>query len=308
MQLSIVTTLYHSSEYINEFYEKISKEAQKLTNEYEIIFVDDGSPDDSLEKAIILHKKDTRVKVIELSRNFGHHKAMMTGLTHAKGKQIFLIDSDLEEDPKWLSSFSQQMIKEKCDVVYGVQKVRKGGLFEQWSGILYYKILNWLLNIEHPRNITTARLMTKAYVDALLLYKEREMVISGLWILTGFKQHSQIVNKMSTSETTYSLGHRLSHFVNTITSFSSKPLISIFFTGITIFSISLCYALYLIANRLFLSIPLYGWTSIMVSVWLLGGITISFIGVIGIYLSKVFTETKQRPYIIIKDIYGEEKD
>lgn len=305
MELSIVTTLYQSSKYVNEFYERASIEAKKITDDYEIVFVDDGSPDDSLGKALSLYKKDPHVKVVELSRNFGHHKAMMTAIAQAKGKLVFLIDSDLEEEPEYLSGFLGQMEQQECDVVYGVQEKRKGGWFERWSGELYYQIMEWMININHPRNITTARLMTRDYVDALLLHKEREMVISGLWIITGFKQNSQTICKKSTSKTTYTLKHRLTHLVNTVTSFSSKPLMSIFFTGLTIFTLALLFTLYLIINRLFFSMPLDGWTSIMVSVWLLGGVTISFIGIIGIYLSKVFTESKQRPYVIVKEIYEE---
>ena len=129
MKLSIVTTLYKSSPYIDEFYVRISKEAQKITNDYEIIFVDDGSPDDSLLKVVALYERDSRVKVVELSRNFGHHKAIMTGLSCAKGDFVFLIDSDLEEAPELLGSFWNELQKEDdLDVVYGVQEKRKGGV------------------------------------------------------------------------------------------------------------------------------------------------------------------------------------
>lgn len=309
MKLSIVTTLYRSSSYIEEFYRKASESARKLAEvDYEIVFVNDGSPDNSLDVAVRLTKSDSHVVVVNLSRNFGHHQAMMTGLSYAKGEKIFLIDSDLEEDPQWLLSFSEQMERDKCDVVYGVQEKRKGNWFERISGELYYWALDWLLKIKHPRNITTARLMTRSYVDALLLHKEREIVISGLWLLTGFQQNPQTVNKKSTSQTTYNLLRKLSHFVNVVTSFSSRPLISIFFAGTAIFAVSFAYASVLVIKRLFFAIPVDGWTSIMVSVWLLGGLTILFIGVIGIYLSKVFIETKQRPISIVKDTFGDSED
>ncbi len=310
MDLSIVATLYYSAPYLEEFYTRICAEAEKITTDYEIVLVNDGSPDDSLEVAISLYESDGRVRIIDLSRNFGHHKAMMTGLAHAKGKLVFLIDSDLEEDPELLGKFWSTLKKkgnEDIDVIYGIQEKRKGSWFEKWSGELYYRVLNLLLNIQHPKNITTVRLMTKRYVDALLLHKEQELVISGLWIITGFKQHPQIVSKQSTSPTTYGLIRKFSHLANVITSFSSRPLILIFFTGMIIFTGSLAYVLVLTVNRLFFSRPLDGWTSVMASVWLLGGIIILFIGVIGIYLSKIFTETKQRPYVIIKDIFDGSK-
>ena len=162
MKLSIVTTLCYSPDYVNEFYERVSKEAKKITDDYEIIFVDDGSSDDSLQKAVALYEKDIKVKVIELSRNFGHHKAIMTGLSYAQGDFVFLIDSDLEEEPELLGKFWAEMQKDDTvDVVYGVQKKRKGGWFERWSGEIYYKIVNKLGNMTIPKNIITARLMKK---------------------------------------------------------------------------------------------------------------------------------------------------
>ena len=122
MKLSIVTTLYKSSVYINEFYSRISQEVTKITDNYEIIFVDDGSPDDSLSKVIKIGEKDHHVKVIELSRNFGHHEAIIAGLNYSTGDYIYLLDVDLEDKPEWLSIFYNHLITNNCDVVYGKQK------------------------------------------------------------------------------------------------------------------------------------------------------------------------------------------
>jgi putative glycosyltransferase len=153
MKLSIVTTLYKSSPYVDEFYERISKEAQKITDNYEIIFVDDGSPDDSLQKCITLHQQDQKVTVVELSRNFGHHKAIMTGLSHAQGDFVFLIDVDLEEEPELLGKFWQELQNgADLDLIFGVQERRKGGWFERVSGYLYFKLLNHLSNVKIPEN------------------------------------------------------------------------------------------------------------------------------------------------------------
>lgn len=310
MKLSIVSTLYQSEIHIREFHQRIVKTADEITDDYEIIFVDDGSPDESLTYALKLVQLDPRVYVVELSRNFGHHKAMMAGLSHATGEYVFLIDVDLEEEPELLGQFWKELTKERAksiDVIYGVQENRKGDWFERWSGKVYYRILNVMLNIKHPKNIATARLMTRRYVDALLLHKERETVISGLWIITGFIQQAISIKKTSTSRSSYNIFRKFSHFVNAITSFSNKPLKAIFFIGLVIFSGALVYTLYLIFNRLIFSAPLDGWTSIMASIWLLGGIIISFIGLIGIYLSKIFIETKQRPPVIVKEIHGKSR-
>lgn len=305
MKLSIVATLYQSSPYVNDFHKRISLVAEKLVgDEYEIIFVNDGSPDDSLDLAVQLVEHDHHVVVVDLSRNFGHHKAMMTGLAQAKGEHIFLIDSDLEEEPEWLIPFHEKMKQRDCDVVYGVQIQRKGGWFERWSGGLYYKLFCALTGVDLPDSVVTARLMTKRFVDVLLKHDEREMFLGGLFSLAGFDQSPIVVKKHSTSETTYTFKRKIVLLVNTVTSFSNVPLLMIFYFGLLISILAGGYVAYVSINWVFFSKPPSGWTSVMASIWLLGGMMISFLGIIGIYLSKVFIETKRRPYTIVRRIYG----
>ena len=201
----------------------------------------------------------------------------------------------------------QSLQCQKCDVVYGIQTKRKGKLFEKLSGLIFWKIFNFFSNVKVPSNQTTARLMTRDYVRALLLHQEREIFISGLWQLTGFDQLPLSVNKLSISKSSYSLRKKLSLFVNGITSFSNSPLIAIFYFGIFISLISLIYIINLVINWAFFLSPPDGWTSVMASIWLLGGIIISFIGIIGIYLSKIFIETKKRPFTIVKEVYNQHK-
>lgn len=309
MKLSIIATLYQSAPYINEFYTRAKAVAnQSVGNDFEIILVNDGSPDNSLDQAIKLTIQDSHVKVVDLSRNFGHHKAMMTGLKHSKGELVFLIDSDLEEEPEWLLSFSQQIKQELCDVVYGVQQARKGNWLERLSGQWFYRFFNALTSLALPANIVTARLMTRRYVDALTEHQEREIFMAGLWHITGFDQRPQVIKKHNTSETTYTFTKKLSLLVNSVTSFSNAPLVNIFYLGVVISLFAVVYIIYLITHWLVLAKPMSGWTSVMASIWLLGGMIISFIGVIGIYLSKIFSETKQRPYTIVKQVYEQQKD
>ncbi|MGA3086471.1 MAG: glycosyltransferase family 2 protein [Thermodesulfobacteriota bacterium] len=308
MKLSVVATLYQTAPNIDEFYWRTTAAAKSLTDDYEIVLVNDGSPDDSLARAVRLTEYDSHVIVVDLSRNFGHHKAMMTGLSYARGEQVFLIDSDLEEEPEWLLSFSEQMEQDRCDVVYGVQNQRKGGLFERWTGKWFYLLFRQLSGFALPENLITARLMTRRYVNALLLHREREIMIAGLWHITGFDQRPRTVGKKNTSETIYTLRRKMSVLVNSITSFSNAPLRVIFYIGTTTFLLAGGYTTYLIINWIFFAKPLGGWTSIMASIWLLGGAMISFIGVIGIYLSKIFMETKRRPYTIIRQIYGKKQE
>ena len=305
MKLSVVSTLYQSSLHLEEFFSKVSSAARDLVGEeFEIILVNDGSTDNSLEIAITLAGSDSHTVVVDLSRNFGHHKAVMCGLAQSKGELVFLVDSDLEENPAWLTTFHEQLNKEGCDVVYGVQERRRGNLFERWSGEFFYLIINLLSGISIQKNSVTARLMTRRYVDALLLHNEREVMLFGLLHITGFDQKAQYVNKLRSSETTYTFRKKFALVVNSISSFSSLPLTFIFSLGVLVSFFSSLYISYLAIHWLFLATPPSGWTSIMASIWLLGGFTISSLGLIGIYLSKVFLEIKGRPSTIIRHIYG----
>jgi len=303
MKLSIVTTLYKSSPYINEFYERITKEAKKITDDYEIIFVDDGSPDDSLQKCIELHQKDKKVKVIELSRNFGHHKAIMTGLSHTKGEFVFLLDVDLEEEPELLSKFWEELqSSENLDVLYGVQESRKGNWFEQWSGGLFWKIFNKLAHIDISENPLTVRLMSLNYIKKLVSFEEKELFLAGIFELVGFNQKPVSVKKYSSIDTTYSFTQKIKLLNNAIVSFSSFPLYISFYLGFGISTLSFAYGLFLIINKIFFNTISSGWTSLMVSIWFLSGVVLLTVGILGLYISKIFNEVKNRP-IIIKKVY-----
>lgn len=303
MHLSIVTTLYCSAPYLEEFYARVCVAAEKVASTFEIILVNDGSPDNSLEIALSLYRKDKRLKIVNLSRNFGHHKALMTGLEHACGELVFLIDSDLEEEPELLEKFYDELETSGADVIFGVQQKRKGNIIERISGSLFFKIFNLLSTHRIPANHLTARLMTRNYVAALLRHREREFVMSGLWVLTGFNQIPTAVRKHHRKGSTYGLRKKISHLVNAITSFSSKPLVLIFYLGCFIMLASSVAAIDMIVRRVMLGTRIQGWASLIVSIWLLGGLTIFCLGVIGIYLSKIFIEVKQRPYTIVKDVF-----
>ena len=303
MKLSIVTTLYQSVETLKEFYARIRPEAEKFTGDYEIILVNDGSPDDSLDVALALYRGDPHIRVIDLSRNFGHHKAMMTGLAHARGDLVFLIDCDLEEKPELLGEFHRKLRETGADVVYGIQEKRKGGWFERTSGRLFFWLFNSLSNVPLPSNVVTVRLMTRRYVESLISHRERETIIAGLWAMTGYRQLPIAIDKGSGGRSTYSLLGKVTTFINAVTSFSDRPLVFIFYLGSVIVFVATIAALRLIVRQIFYGINVVGWPSLIVSIWLLGGLTIFCLGLIAIYLSKVFIETKNRPYTIIRQLY-----
>jgi len=308
VRLSVVTSLYKSVDFIREFHRRVSEAAAKMTPDWEIIMVNDGSPDDSLQIAIDLHRRDSRVRVIDLSRNFGHHKALMTGLANSRGDLVFVIDSDLEEDPAWLLTFYEAMTSTGAEAIYGVQRSRKGGWFERMSGALFYRVFNKLLTHPFPPNIVTARLMTRRYVDALVQHRDQEVSLAGLCTITGFEQQALIVDKGTRGDTSYGLRRRISAFVTAITSFSNRPLLYIFQLGVGVILLSMVAGIVLMYQSMSGYVGVPGWASIMVSIWFLGGVMIFCVGVLGIYLAKVFTETKERPYTIIRRIYETESD
>jgi putative glycosyltransferase len=294
--------LYNSAPYLEEFHRRLSIEATKLGQPYEILLVDDGSPDASLDTALKLMERDVKVKVIELSRNFGHHKAMMTGLDHAQGELIFLIDVDLEESPELLGQFHAIMQQGDWDVVYGYQERRKGNAFEHYGGRAAWYLIRKMYSVPIPLNQCTVRLMRRDYVRALVSHRETNTVIGGLWVITGFKQIGTPIRKSSRPIASYTLAHRIATLANGVTSFSTAPLNFMIYFGLLVSGLAFAFGVYVALRKLMYNTAA-GWASLIVSIWFIGGIMILFLGVIGIYISRIFIETKQRPYSLVRKIH-----
>lgn len=302
--LSIVATLYRSAVHLEELYRRCVATAEQLGRTFEIVLVNDGSPDGSLALAVELQRRDARVRVIDLARNFGHHRAMMIGLRHARGERVFLIDADLEVAPEVLLEFDAALTHERVDVVYGVQETRGDSLVNRLSAHAFYAVFNALSSYPIPAHLVTARLMSRRYVRALVAHEERELVISGLWAMTGFTQIPVRVAKGWKGKTSYGFAMRCAILVNAIVSFSSRPLELIFWLGAASLVASLVAGAYLFVRWAFFGGFLVGWASVMVSIWIFGGLIMLCLGTIGFYVGKIFAETKQRPYAIVRDVYG----
>jgi putative glycosyltransferase len=304
MQLSVVTTLFESAFYIDEFYRRVRTEAEKIASDLEFIFVNDGSTDRSLDVALGLQKQDGRIRVVDLSRNFGHHKAMMTGIEYAEGDLVFLIDVDLEEPPEILATFFESLNKENADAVFGVQSPRHGPWLTRTLANLFYWVFEILSDYRIPPHSLTARLMTRRYVDQLVQYKEHLSNMIGLWELTGFKQVAVGVRKSPfKGTTTYTFSRRLAAAIHAITAFSSKPLRLIAYLGLLVTALSAIYAIVLIIGYFAFGISTTGWTSLIVSISLFSGLILFCQGIIAAYLAVIFIETKNRPYTVIRKIY-----
>jgi putative glycosyltransferase len=302
-RLSVVTTLYRSAGTIDEFVDRATRSARRFAgDDFEIVIVNDGSPDDSADRVRALLPTNPNLVLVDLSRNFGHHLALLEGLRQSRGELVFLIDSDLEEEPEWLGDFHEDLLRGGADAVYGYQEDRKGGRFERVTGRIYWSVFRRLSGLDLPRNVVTCRLMTRRYVDAVSAYREREVSIGAIFAVAGFVQIPKPVRKGHKGSSSYSLRLKLWHFTNAISSFSTKPLSAIFVTGVAVSIVAAALLVYLVAAALLWGRAPSGWTSVVASVWLLGGLTLSALGVIAIYLGKIFSEVKARPRSIIRTV------
>jgi putative glycosyltransferase len=301
--ISFVTSLYYSSKYINDFYLEHKSIAEALNLSYEFIFVNDGYTDNSVDLVKEIIASDTNVKLIVLSRNFGQYPAMFAGMAHATAELIYTNDADLEEDPKNLYEMYNQMKNdEDIDVVYAVIKERTGGLIRGYFGKLFFNFLDYLSDIKIDRNQGWQRLQTYNYVQSLLLYKEAETFPAGLMALSGYNQKPFLIEKNYKGSTVYTFKKRLQFAFNSLIAFSSKPLVIISVIGAIISFISLLALVLVVVNKLCNTSYQSGWVSIIVSIWFVGGLILTSVGIIGIYLAKVFNQIKNRPLYIIKKI------
>lgn len=309
-RLSIVTTLYRSAPFVREFCQRAVAAAEAFGHPFELVLVNDGSPDDSLATAIELSHDDPRIAVVDLARNFGHHLAIMAGLEAARGELVFLIDVDLEEQPEWLAEFHARMADSGADVVYGVQDHRQGDAFRTGSGAFFYGLFNRIAEFAIPRNVCTVRLMTRRYVRALLLLQDRTPFLAGNFAWTGFEQVALPVHRAAPRrDSSYTLARRWRLFLAAITSFSASPLRSIFFFGLATSAISAVVLAAIVVRKLLdPSRVLVGWASVMASIWFLGGAVLLACGIIGIYLAMIYTETKHRPRFIVRRVFRDGRE
>jgi putative glycosyltransferase len=304
-QISIVSTLYRSRPFLEDFLASCLEALRRLAIvDFEIVLVNDGSPDDSLDYVLARRQDVAQLVVVDLSRNFGHHHAMQAGLREARGDLVFLIDCDLEVSPLTLCSFHDKLHETGCDMVFGYQEKRKGSWFEQISGGLFWKGFNLLSETKIPENIVTERLMNRRFVDALLQLGDHNLFLGGMMSWTGFHQIGLAVGKSQRSgASTYTLFKRVNLMINAVSSFSAQPLVWLFNFGGLVTLASFSYVVYLVIRKLLFGDSLLGFTSVMGLIALSLGILTMAIGLVGIYLGKVFTQVQNRPTYIVKDIH-----
>jgi dolichol-phosphate mannosyltransferase len=300
--ISIIIPAFNESENIEIIANRVSHEL-KAYEPFEIIFIDDGSTDATLEKIKALSALNNNIKYISFSRNFGHQKALMAGIEHASGDCVISMDADMQHPPEIIKNMLDKW-KEGYDIVYSVRRdTTETGLLKKITSGCFYKLVNKICEIDIPLGSADFRLLDRKVVLELRKFKENWLFLRGIIAWLGFKQIGieYVVQKRHAGKSKYSFRKMLSLSIQGITSFSIMPLRIAAFLGI-LFSIgSFIYIMYALYAKLILGIAIVGWTSVLISVLFLGGIQLIFLGILGEYLGKMFIETKNRPNYIINE-------
>ncbi len=315
--ISTVVPCYNESDNIDNCYRKISENLLKITENYEIIFIDDGSTDNTFSKLFSISNSDKRVKVIKLSRNFGHQNAIYAGLENVSGDCIFLIDADLQDPPELFSKMYEKWI-DGFKVVYGVRSARKGNFFKIFIYSIYHKMFNLLSNLNQKDDLADFCLMDKIIKDHLIKLKEKNIYFRGLRTWIGFSQigveYEREDRKIGSSKYNFSKLYNLA--LNGIVNFSTKPLSLILLSGILIFILSTLLVFFYIIQKIynfqFLGIfpdQAPGFYSIIIVVLFFGSFNLICLGLIGEYVGRLYEEVKSRPkFIVDKKINIDEKN
>ena len=303
--LTVVVPVFNEVETIDVFYPRMKKVLDSLSPmSYELIFVDDGSRDGSFAKLTGLADHDARVRVVKLSRNFGHQNAVTAGVDSARGDAVVIIDADLQDPPEVIPSMIRKW-REGYDVVYGVREKREG---EKWmklyTAALFYRIMKRITKVEIPVDVGDFRLMSRRVVDKFKQIRERDRFIRGLVSWVGFRQTGVMYNreKRYAGETKYPIGKMIKFSLDGITSFSHAPLKIATWLGYVVSLIALLYTIIIIAEK-FMGKTVPGFASIMAGMLFLGGVQLICLGIMGEYIGRIFNETKGRPIYVLEEIY-----
>mgnify|MGYP000911706740 FL=1 len=272
--------------------------------DYEMIFVNDGSRDNSLELLSKLQKKDKRIVIIDFARNFGHQLAVTAGIDHATGDALIIMDSDMQDPPRVSFELIKQWEK-GYDVVYAQRRSRKDTFFKKLTANAYYHLLHSLADIDIPRNTGDFRLIDKKVAEQMRAMPEHNRFLRGMVSWIGFKQAAVQFDREArhAGETGYPLKKMIKFATDGIMGFSSAPLKLIARTGYFFATLAFLGALYALVVKLFFpQIAVEGWAFIVISVFLIGGVQLIMLGVLGSYIGRIYTEAQNRPLYIIREI------
>lgn len=310
MKISLVVPCYNEQETVRIFYEETTKVLKEIGYEYEIIYVNDGSKDNTLQELVKLYEehKDV-VKVIDFSRNFGKEAGMFAGLEHASGDYITVMDVDLQDPPEMLKEMLKGIEEEGYDIV-GTRRVSRKGEppIRSFFARQFYKLINRFIDVEIVDGARDYRLMKRKVVDSILSMKERNRFSKGIFAWVGYKtKYLEYENvERVAGETSWSFYKLLLYALDGIIAFTTAPLQISTVMGIFVSIVAFIYMLFVFFKALVFGDPVAGYPSIVVIILFLGGIQLLAVGIIGTYLSKLYIEVKDRPIYLVEHFYGEE--
>ena len=306
MTVSIIIPCHNESGNLATLYARVCAVMDEAGEPWEMICVNDGSGDDTLLQLIALHHQDRRVRVIDLSRNFGKEAALTAGLDAARGEAAIPLDADLQDPPELIPELLAQW-REGFDVVNAVRLSREG---ESWlkraSAHVFYRIINRMSDVEIPPDTGDFRLLSRPVLDALQTLPERRRFMKGLFAWVGFRSTNVYYHRAPrhAGKTTWNYWRLWNLAVEGVTSFSQVPLQLAAYLGFVVSLLAFLYAVWLIISTLVYGNPVKGYPSMMVTLLFLGGVQLMALGVIGEYLGRIYEESKQRPVYLVRQAWG----
>jgi len=300
--ISIVTPVYACASCLESLYERLRQTLEPISENFEIIMVNDASPDDAWERIGYLCGKDKRVKGLNLSRNFGQHNAITAGLDQVAGEWVVVMDCDLQDQPEEIPKLYSKA-REGYDIVFGRRCERKDTPFKRLMSWAFYKIYDYFT--EHSTDPSTANfgIFSLRVIEEIRRLREqnRNFPLFAKWL--GFRSVTVDIDHSARQhgKSSYTFMKAFNLAIDSITSHSNKPLRLSIIVGFLMSALSLLYGAYLIIRYFAFDIPVEGWTSVMVSIYLIGGLIFANLGVMGLYIGKIFNETKNRPLYSIAD-------
>jgi polyisoprenyl-phosphate glycosyltransferase len=304
--ISVVIPVLNEQHVLRELVQRLTAVLRDTAVPYEVVFVNDGSTDESEKVLEELREQDARLKIIELSRNFGHQRAIMAGLDYATGDAVIMMDADLQHSPELIKTMIEEWTR-GYEIVYTRREPSpKTGFWKRFTSRFFYILFNRLSAVRIPQGAADFRLLDKKIVEVLRRFPERTLFLRGLVQWLGYRQKaiSYTADPRFAGETKYSFLRMLRLAVDGITSFSSIPLYFSMFFGLVISVISFIYGLVVIYVRLFTDRAAQGTSSILVAVTFMGGIILVTLGILGLYIGRIYEEVKNRPRYLVKKVHG----
>jgi polyisoprenyl-phosphate glycosyltransferase len=306
MLLSVVVPCANEEEMLPETNRRLVALLGPMPLDFEVVYVDDGSTDSTPDLLRHLSAQDDRVRVVRLSRNFGHQVAITAGLAHASGDAVVVIDADLQDPPEVIGEFVKRW-QQGYDVVYGIRTEREGeAAFKLWTAKAFYRFINLLSDTRIPLDVGDFRLMDRAVVQALLSMPERDRFVRGMVSWLGFSQVAVPYRRAArlAGSTKFPLIKMLRFAADGIVSFSVVPLRLATWLGLTSSALAILGILWALFTRFFAPGLVKGWTSIVIAVLFFGGVQLSCLGIIGEYVGRIYGESKHRPLYVVRETMG----